>query len=118
MLDTAISRRAALMGLGAVTAWVASPARALLQTAARLPVPSFVDALIAQMTLEEKAGQLSLMASAWGGSGRDVLRANGDHRPQARVANAVASRVRSWSESTFARRISASRAARTVAKRC
>ncbi len=68
MLDTAISRRAALMGLGAVTAWVASPALALLQAATRLPVPSFVDSLIAQMTLEEKAGQLSLMASAWGGS--------------------------------------------------
>jgi beta-glucosidase len=33
-----------------------------------MPVPAFVDGLIARMTLEEKAGQLSLMASAWGGS--------------------------------------------------
>jgi beta-glucosidase len=73
MLDTAISRRAALMGFGAAVAWAASPARALLQTAGQLPVPAFVDALIAKMTLEEKAGQLSLMASAWGGSSAAAL---------------------------------------------
>lgn len=67
MVDTQLSRRAALMGAGAVTAWLASPARALLQSVGTLPVPSFVEPLIARMTLEEKAGQLSLMASAWGG---------------------------------------------------
>src|SRR5206468_8487881 len=62
-----ISRRAALMGAGAVAAWLTSPARALLQAVGRVEVPAFVDPLIARMTLEEKAGQLSLMASAWGG---------------------------------------------------
>ncbi|HEY1144012.1 MAG TPA: glycoside hydrolase family 3 N-terminal domain-containing protein [Sphingomicrobium sp.] len=67
MLETRISRRAALLGAGTVAAWLASPARALLQAAGRLDVPSFVDPLIGRMTLEEKAGQLSLMASAWGG---------------------------------------------------
>jgi beta-glucosidase len=67
MIDTRISRRAALMGAGAVAAWLASPARALLQAVGRVDVPAFVDQLIAAMTLEEKAGQLSLMASAWGG---------------------------------------------------
>jgi beta-glucosidase len=67
MLDTRISRRAALMGAGAAAAWLASPARALIRAAGRLEVPAFVDPLIARMTLEEKAGQLSLMASAWGG---------------------------------------------------
>ena len=67
MLDTRISRRAALMGAGAVAAWVASPARALLQAAGRMDIPAFVDSLVGRMTLEEKAGQLSLMASAWGG---------------------------------------------------
>ena len=66
MLDTRISRRAALLGAGVTVAWLSSPARALLQAATRVPVPAFVDALIAKMTLEEKAGQLSLMASAWG----------------------------------------------------
>jgi beta-glucosidase len=67
MLDTRISRRAALMGAGAVAAWLASPARALLQAVGRVDVPPFVDQLIGRMTLEEKAGQLSMMASAWGG---------------------------------------------------
>jgi beta-glucosidase len=56
-----------LMGAGAVAAWLASPARALVQVAGTVPVPAFVDELIARMTLEEKAGQLQLMASAWGG---------------------------------------------------
>ena len=67
MLDTRISRRAALMGAGAVSASLASPVRALVHVAERLTVPAFVEALVSRMTLEEKAGQLSLMASAWGG---------------------------------------------------
>ena len=67
MLDLAISRRAALMGAGATAAWLASPARALLQAAGQVQVPAFVDQLISRMTLEEKAGQLQLMAAAWGG---------------------------------------------------
>jgi beta-glucosidase len=73
MLDTRISRRAALLGAGAIAAWAASPARAMLQSAARLPVPAFIDPLIAQMTVAEKAGQLSLMAAAWGGSAAPSL---------------------------------------------
>ena len=73
MLETRISRRAALIGAGAMLTWLASPARALLQSAARLEVPGFVDQLIARMTLEEKAGQLSLMASAWGPSAAAAL---------------------------------------------
>lgn len=56
MFDTRISRRAALMGAGAVAAWAASPARAMLQAAGSLPVPAFIDSLIAKMTVEEKAG--------------------------------------------------------------
>src|SRR6185369_1600221 len=67
MLDMRISRRATMMGAGAVAAWVASPARALIEAAGTLSVPGIVDDLIGRMTLEEKAGQLSLMASAWGG---------------------------------------------------
>src|SRR3954447_21250654 len=67
MLDTRISRRAALMGAGAVAAWFASPAGALFQAVGKVDVPPFIDQLIGRMTLEEKAGQLSLMASAWGG---------------------------------------------------
>ena len=67
MHEIRVSRRAALMGAGAVVAWASSPARALLQAVGEVPVPANVDRLIGQMTLEEKAGQLSLMASAWGG---------------------------------------------------
>ncbi len=73
MLDTRISRRAALLGAGVTVAWLSSPARALLQAATRVPVPAFVDDLISKMTLEEKAGQLSLMASAWGPSAAAAL---------------------------------------------
>jgi len=67
MFDTRISRRAALMGAGAVAAWAASPARAMLQAAGSLPVPAFIDSLIAKMTVEEKAGQLTILPAAWGG---------------------------------------------------
>src|SRR5438270_1980867 len=68
MLDTRMSRRAALLGGGAVAAWLSSPSRALLQAAGRVASPPFINDLIGRMTLEEKAGQLQLMASAWGGS--------------------------------------------------
>ena len=55
------------MSAGAAAAWLGSPAHALLQAAGRLAVPALIDQLIARMTIEEKAGQLQLMASAWGG---------------------------------------------------
>lgn len=78
MLDTPLSRRATLMGAGVAFAWVASPLRALVQAAGRVTVPAFVDDLIARMTVEEKAGQLSLMASAWGGSSAASLNPPGN----------------------------------------
>ena len=68
MPDMRISRRAALLGGGAVAAWLSSPARALLKAAGEIRTPALVNELIGRMTLEEKAGQLQLMASAWGGS--------------------------------------------------
>src|SRR5437762_4754940 len=68
MLDTRISRRAALLGGGVIAAWLSSPARSLLKAAGEARTPAFIDSLIGRMTLEEKAGQLQLMASAWGGS--------------------------------------------------
>ena len=88
MLDTRISRRAALMGAGAVAAWLASPARALLAAAGKVEVPAFVDALIGRMTLEEKAGQLSLMASAWGGGAAASLNPPGNSNFQQQVEEA------------------------------
>jgi beta-glucosidase len=55
------------MRAGAVAAWLSSPARALVHALGEVQVPAFITDLIARMTLEEKAGQLQLMASAWGG---------------------------------------------------
>jgi beta-glucosidase len=77
MLDLAISRRSALLAAGSAAAWLASPARALLQ-AASAEVPPFVDGLIARMTLKEKAGQLQLMAAAWGGGAALTLNPPGN----------------------------------------
>ena len=78
MLDTRISRRAALLGAGVVAAWVSSPARALFQAAAQLPVPAFVDGLIAKMTIAEKAGQLTIMPAAWSGGVATALNPAGN----------------------------------------
>jgi beta-glucosidase len=78
MADLAISRRAALMGAGAAAAWLASPARAMLAAAIRADIPPFVDQLIGRMTLEEKAGQLQLMAAAWGGGAALTLNPPGN----------------------------------------
>ena len=71
MLDTRISRRAALMGAGAVGS-LAGKSRARASAGGGQAERSGIcrSDLLARMTLEEKAGQLSLMASAWGGSDR------------------------------------------------
>src|SRR5438270_13095201 len=50
MMDMRMSRRAALIGAGAVVAWLGTPARALLQAAGRIQTPPFVDDLIGRMT--------------------------------------------------------------------
>ncbi|WP_434556489.1 glycoside hydrolase family 3 N-terminal domain-containing protein [Sphingomonas aerolata] len=74
MAQRTISRRAMIMGAGAVTAWAASPARALLQqTAQANALPASVEAVLARMTVVEKAGQLTLMAAAWAGGAATAL---------------------------------------------
>ena len=71
---TSVSRRALLMGAGAVAAWAASPARALMaQMGDGGSASSDIDALIARMTVEEKAGQVTLMAAAWAGGAANAL---------------------------------------------
>lgn len=71
---SSISRRATLLGVGAVVAWAASPARALLAQAGSNDAASAdLDALIAKMTVEEKAGQITLMAAAWAGGAANAL---------------------------------------------
>ncbi|NII58273.1 glycoside hydrolase family 3 N-terminal domain-containing protein [Sphingomonas aerolata] len=74
MAQRTISRRAMIMGAGAVTAWAASPARALLQQSAQArALPASVEAVLARMTVVEKAGQLTLMAAAWAGGAATAL---------------------------------------------
>ena len=69
-----VSRRALLMGAGAVAAWAASPARALMaQMGDGGSASSDIDALIARMTVEETAGQVTLMAAAWAGGAANAL---------------------------------------------
>jgi beta-glucosidase len=70
---TGISRRAALLGAGAVTAWLASPARALMAAADSAASSPMIESLLAQMTVAEKAGQLTLLAAAWAGGAANAL---------------------------------------------
>lgn len=71
-----VTRRAAMMGAAVATAWAANPARALI-AAAGAPgsafLPAAVAALLARMTPEEKAGQLTLDAAAWAGGAATAL---------------------------------------------
>ncbi|MBU6206475.1 MAG: glycoside hydrolase family 3 C-terminal domain-containing protein, partial [Alphaproteobacteria bacterium] len=90
MPETGFSRRALLYGLGATVAWSQNPVRNLLMAAERRGVPDFITALIARMTIEEKAGQLTLRASAWGGDKATVLNpAGGGMGFEAQVAAAA-----------------------------
>lgn len=94
MVDHRISRRAALAGAGAIMAWAASPARALLQSA-ELDAPASIDALIAKMTVEEKAGQLNLMAAAWAGGVATALNppSTGSNSFEDQLADSVAGKL-------------------------
>lgn len=57
------------MGAGMLAAWSASPARALVKSLDRTnPASTSLRTLLASMSVEEKAGQLTLMAAAWGSS--------------------------------------------------
>lgn len=70
MFQTPLSRRSAVQALGLASAWAASPLRAALTRAPLADASrheAMIAGLIARMTLEEKAGQLTLRASAWGG---------------------------------------------------
>ena len=75
MTAATISRRSVMMGAGAVAAWAASPARALMQEAGARggALPPVVEALLGRMTPVEKAGQLTLMAAAWAGGAATAL---------------------------------------------
>jgi len=61
-----LSRRAAILGIGVTAAWLDSPVRALMRPASK-SLPTDLEALISRMTLDEKAGQLTLMGASWPG---------------------------------------------------
>lgn len=89
-----VSRRALVIGAAAAVAWAKSPARLLLDTAQAAPVPDNLDALVARMTLEEKAGQLTLLAAAWSGGVAATLNpASAGASFDAQVAAAVAGKL-------------------------
>ena len=94
MSDIRISRRAALLGAGAVAAWAASPARALLARGDGTALSPAIEAILTKMTLEEKAGQLQLNAAAWGGGIATALNppSNGPSF-EGQIADAVAGRL-------------------------
>jgi len=71
-MDDRISRRAALMGAAAAAAWAASPARALLAQR-HGALPASIESVFSRMSVEEKAGQLTLMAAAWAGGAANAL---------------------------------------------
>ncbi len=92
------SRRQVVQSLGLATAlssaWAASPVRAALAATDALPVPAAVDDLIARMTLEEKAGQLTLLPAAWSGGRATALNPAGvGHDFDAQIEDAVAGRL-------------------------
>ena len=94
MIDGRVSRRSVLMGGAAIAAWSASPVSAMLRRIDPGKDAATIDALIAQMTLEEKAGQLNLLASAWGGGIATALNppgGNSDFPKQ--VSDAVAGKL-------------------------
>ena len=68
-----VSRRSLLLGGAAALAWHTSPARALMAAMGEAALPAAVEALVGTMTLEEKAGQLTLMAAAWAGGAASKL---------------------------------------------
>jgi beta-glucosidase len=68
-----VSRRSLMLGGAVALAWRASPASALIAALGEAGLPAPVEALIGKMTLEEKAGQLTLMAAAWAGGAANKL---------------------------------------------
>jgi beta-glucosidase len=94
MKQPRVSRRSMLISGAVMTAWTTSPVSAMLRSIPPGRDATAIETLIGQMTLEEKAGQLSLMASAWGGGAATALNPAGDNGSFAtQVADAVAGKL-------------------------
>ena len=74
MVDMRVSRRGLLAGSAAAAAWSTGAMRARSAVPAPPPaLPPKVEALFGRMTVEEKAGQLTLMAALWAGGAATTL---------------------------------------------
>ncbi|MEQ7873000.1 beta-glucosidase BglX [Sphingomonas sp. ASV193] len=97
MVKRGMSRRAVLAAGSTIVAWQASPLRAMLRSADAAAGPATrasIDELIARMTIEEKAGQLTLMPAAWGGGIATALNPPaGNNNYPVQIADAVAGKL-------------------------
>lgn len=94
MPQQTISRRSLLLAASAMSAWAASPLRAAIAAGASRATPAFIADLLARMTLEEKAGQLTLMPAAWGGAKAAGFNPPGNGQNfDAQIAEAVAGKL-------------------------
>ncbi|SFP51265.1 glycoside hydrolase family 3 N-terminal domain-containing protein [Sphingomonas rubra] len=73
MREARVTRRSVIAAAALGSAWAATPLRAALQAVAGTPLPAAARDALARMTIAEKAGQLSIMAAAWGGNAADAL---------------------------------------------
>jgi beta-glucosidase len=92
MIKTELSRRSLIAGAGAL-GLLARPAIGLAIGPAGDQAPAFVEALIARMTPEEKAGQLTLMASAIGGAAASALNPPNQNSVDQQLAAARAGQI-------------------------
>lgn len=89
-----LTRRSVLVAMGMASAWAATPLAALARSIGKRADAPFIEALIANMTLEEKAGQLTLLPSAWGGSRAAQFNPPGNGQSfDAQLADAVAGKL-------------------------
>lgn len=89
-----LTRRGTLLAMGLASAWAANPLSALARVAGGRDVPGFIDDLLGRMTLEEKAGQLTLLPSAWGGTKAAQFNPPGNGQSfDAQISDAVAGRL-------------------------
>ncbi len=95
MTQFTMTRRGALLAASTLLAWTRHPARALLAAGDGEPTHrAAIDTLIQRMSLDEKAGQLTLMPAAWGGSAASALNpANAGGSFDAQLAEVRAGRL-------------------------
>lgn len=94
MSDKQVSRRSVLAAMGMASVWAATPMSAIAKSVTNIATPAFINDLIRKMTLEEKAGQLTLLPSAWGGSKAAGFNPPGNGQNfEAQVADAAAGKL-------------------------